>query len=1083
MKTNSAMKRIISSFLSAFTVVALFISPLALGVGAEVNPALTESKIIGGSDFSELENSDLIGGKKGSTPFTNSSGKTYLRFDHGNSETYSITTENNRVYAELNYNGSSNAGLYVPFLKNAGESLTLNVKARYESKAPSEIEAITLCGARSGDFLNLVKLSPNGSIMYREGKGYKDTGVDLTEYQWKDIAVSLNVKSGKITADYYVSGVMRAENISVDSSFTQFVGLKVFPASENKTADIDVDDVFAYNAEAPLYGKAPTASSDSINASLNIDGIESEKTFFDNYRGDGIVLSSNGNPMQVMTSGANKYLAVSCGEYSSYADMISKKENKGISQVIEIAIKRDKNYSSETEILSPYYEDSSGIVHRIGILTLKENGNVILTKTGDLVGNISDSDYTVISVVLTFDRAYADVYIDGELMVTGVKYTERTYSEIDGVRIVRTSENGAGSLFVDYAVMYSGIVPSYLADGTELCYENGFESANIADIAPLKINGSGIERVKFGTGYGLGYVSEGVAELRYELKASDIPLYTEFEFMFNKIGDGAELMSLKNKNGADYIALGIEKDGTLYSYSDGEKVTGKKLVAGKEYQITVYIDPANKVCSVYADGKTVFSYGFIDIPTDFKELSFIKSRRGGSIMSIDRLMIYRSYRKLGSPLEGQDLSFELSTGWDGGVEMKWDGIGKGAKYTVWKSASASSEQIKICDLTSETEFYDADVEEDKTYFYAVYQTVIRGDEEICIGFGGNIKAVTVTLPDESQKPTLPSGALPSFKSTLELDEDFSDSETELIFNTERCFIEESSKSLRIINDADSKEIPYFALNVSSPKKAAIFDFSFNITKSEGKIVLAGIYGEKGKVSTIATFEEEKLIVNDQEIMTLNCGKTYRMTLWIDIGCDRAALFIDGKCVAMGANIPLFAGKDEGYTVRFCQAMDETLMSMDDFKLYRTRSFVSDYMKNISVIATASGSSNRISWTEITGVSGYTVWASNEENSGYTALTEKLEKVSLVEENIQNTRYYRVNYSFDLLGPELIVPMSDVGICYRSAGSQSGETEVPPFIDFSSPAAVMVMIVLFAGVAALVIAFVTSKRGSGGDETD
>ncbi len=1081
MKVNSVKRRVLSSALAVITVLMTSISALSLGASAATvaNPALSEDKIIGGSDFSELEATESVGGSRGNTPIENSDGKIYLRFDHGNAEKYNIISENGEVYAVLNYASSSGVGIYVPFIKTAGNAFTVNVRARYEHDASGELELITLCGKSSGELLNLVKLGSDGSIMYCEGSSYKDLGIDLTEFLWKDIAVSLEMKSGKLYADYYVNGVLRVKDKAVNSSFTSFSGFKAFNvASGTVKAVVEVDDVFAYNSDTPLYGTVPTASSDSINAVLDIESLEAGKTFYENYRTDGMYLSPNGNPMQVLTEGANKYLTFSGGDYPSYAEMISKKANAGISQILEVSIKRDKNFATDSELLSPYYEDASGIVQRIALLTLKDNGNIILTKTGELVGGVSTERYTVVSAVLSFDREYVDIYVDGVLSVAGVEYTDKEYSEIDGVRVVRMSERATGSLYIDYAVMYSGIAPSCVTDGTTLCYENGFNSADVSNVKPLVLNGSALGSVKFGKSTGIGYTSSGAGSASLALESSELPLYTEFEFMYTKLGSDAKPIVFKRGDGSEYTALGIESNGTLYSYSDGKKLTARKLVSGKAYQVIAVVDPENSICSVYIDGEVVFAYGFVDGVESFDTLSLIQSG-GNSTMSIDNLRVYRSYSKLGEPLSGQTLDFELSTGWDGDVVIKWDDVGYGAKYTVWKSVTAGSEQVKISDIVSGDTFSDTDVEENKTYYYSVYQTVIRAGEEIYVGLGTNIKPVTVTLPREADKPASPSGELPSFKSVLEYEDDFSDDKTSLELITERCFIEKSSSTLRIINESDSKDIPYFAYNEKYIKKAAIYDLDFNISKCVGKVVLAGVYGEKGKVGTIATVQNEKLYVGDDDeyVMNLQNGVDYRLTVWVDIGCDRAAVFINGAYVAAVSGIPAFYGRENGYIVRFCQAMDETVMTVDNFKAINTRSFITDYEKYVSIIATASGETNNISWNDISGVKNYTLWASSNESDGFIEIASELTGFTYSEADVKNTRYYGITYTFEQLGVELTTPMSDVGICYRNASSSSTQAEVPPFIDLSDPSEIMITVIFAVGFAGIVAAFITSKKSS------
>ncbi len=1090
MKKTSFGKRIISSALTLIMALSSVVAAMAMPAAADgINSGIPGDAVIGGTDFSEFFSVKTIGESAGTTPFKNDDGKEYLNVYHPSGSSFSVLDDGNDYFVSARYASVSGAGFNIPIIGKAEKDIVVHTRIRYENtSSDTELPLITLNGKNSSGNVkfDVVKLSAKGDILYFNGSEYKDSGIDATSMQWKDVAVALHTSGSTVTADIYISRVLRQSGIKLSVQFTSFTSVDVFRSPDKKiSCNAHLDEALIYNSAAPIYGAYSGASADITTAVLDIDKFSDGKLFTEKYTDANITLNPLGNRFEIFASGANRYLAVGHISGEPYADLKSTSSTVGRTQVLEMAFKVSDTWNGRMDILTPYYEDSVGIVHRINFLEVDSKKNIIFKPTGDVMGTVSSDNETVVSAVVSFDRKYVDIYVDGSLVKGGAEYTDVSYTKIDGFRAFRFSEpdEAAGNLYVDYAVMYSDMTPTYANDGTVLRYEHNFDTANVSELGNITLNGA-VSLTEDGAGYHLTYDSSVKAEsfVGLSVPKSNNKLYLEFDFSYSSIRSDVKIVSFKSGN-AEYVAAGIDTDGKIYAMSGDERRVGQALNTNKEYKITVVIDSENGSSSVYVDGKPELIYNAYPAAseTNFMEFKFISMKTDGrTAVSFDNLNVYHAERKIGLALEAPKIEFDLKISALGDVVISWNSIGPAAKYTVWKTESELIPQTQVGEITGENSITDINVVEDATYYYSVYITELRNGEEVYIGFGEDMKEIKAELPPEPEKPATPMGQLPDYTSVLLMTEDFSDSTMTLKLNSEKCYIEKSTQTLKILNTADSYEIPYFQLNDIKTRKAAIYDFEMTVNKNEDKIVVASVYDTGGRVCDVLILEDGSFVSGEtgEKIGSYKDGETFRLTLWFDANCDAAAVFMNGECLTERIEIPRLSGDQKNCSVRFCQVIGAATLSIDNFNHYETRAFISDYTANsMGVNATASENDNNIYWNSVKGCKYYTLWASNSENSGYSVIADNIDGWSYSETDVKGSRYYRITYTFDSLGPELTIPLSGAAFCQRSAdGTVGGDIRViPDFIDFDNPAAVSTLIIAAVGFVCIALSFVCMRK--------
>ncbi len=1103
MKSHSVENKIIAILLAAMMTLSLML-PLSLNrVSAlQTGSQYPAGEIITGSDFSELADDPEIGMVGDYSSLEDASGNPYMTFFHPLETTFSLVMDGGNSFARADFlhlsaeAARSGIELSLTGKLNGISDFVTDVSVRYPglsiSYSSGAIDLIALSGKSGEDnvYFSPVRMYGDGTVVYYNGTEYTQSGVLLTEHQWKNISVAWHVSESAITMDIYINGTLMAQDISLPVGLDTIDSADaLFYVTESWTEGMraDIDYFWVYSGEEPEFGLYPEADPDDITAELDLSLLEAGALYTETVKNDFFSLSPLGNTFQVLSAGKNTYLAVNHTAYRPSADIYSQKETIGKSQVAEIAVRLGAAWNGEATVLSPFTTDESGITKRLGLISIDSSGNLRLEESGEVISSVGRESYTVISLVISFDRTTFDVYIDGREALTGATLPSGL-ERIDGVRLfsIDSVAVSAGAMYIDYGVMYGGAIPAGAEESAEIYYENTFDFGNMSDIAPLEAEGeAALEQI--GNGYALTYASgyTGKASLHLPVSSGTAPIYADFMFTYDRLSTDLELVTFTENGKSTHIAAGVSSDGTIYAMSGTDRRMGQRLEHGKSYRITVLGNAENGFVSVYINGMAELCYNAVsDDMSGFDGIGFLCSDRlGSSKVYLDDLTVYRSERKLGLSLTEPELSFTGETTQTGDILISWESVGPAARYTVWRSTSELAPQLQISELTDALSFTDINVTENSTYYYTVCITYIKNGKEYYLGYGENLLAVTAVLPPEGEKPATPAGELPSYTSITVISDDFSGSETSLKLATDNCYLEESSGTLRIINPAESMDIPYFAVESIKDRRAAIFDFKLTVNKNTVGVNVATVYYDSRKVIDIIKLSEEKLTLSDgTELCTLKEGESYRVTVWIDADCAAAAVFIDGECLMPYIDIPDFANSDNTYEVRFCSAIGEASLSADDFLYLETRAFISDYTANpLSPTASVRESENSVMWNAVRGCMYFTLWSSSSPDGNYTVLADRLEGTVYVDSGVSASKYYKVTYTFDSLGVELTVPLSSSASAERSIASS--ET-VTPFLDLGDTQTLYMFLIFVFGILAIAVLLIPfpKKKTEKDDDT-
>lgn len=1103
MKNRNFGKRFTSVLLAYIMTLTLLLPLSFTGAEAlETNAQYPRGEIITGSDFSEFSDvTELIDPDADYTAMKDASGEVYMTFYHPWETGFSVLSDGGNcfiradmfhIFTEQISSGISfslSGKLWETDASAGAADFVTDISVRYPDfvyqDTPCELDLIGLSGTYRGEktYFSPVKMNTNNQIIYYNGSEYVDSGIMLTEHQWKNISVAWHFTDNTgifPTMDIYINQMLVAEGVLAPVGFdTVDSADAVYYAGDSsyRSMRTDIDYFWIYNGTEPEFGLYPEADPAALTAELDLSLLENGRIYSETVKNDAFSLSPLGNTFQVLSAGKNRYLAVNHTVYRPCADIYSQKETIGTSQVAELAVRLGSSWNGEATLLAPFSTDESGIRKQVELLTIDSAGILRLKSSGALLGSVGSETYTVISVVISFDRTAFDVYIDGRAVVLGEALPEGL-DKIDGVRLfgIDSAAVSAGSLYIDYGVMYSGALPAGAEDGTEIYYENTFDSADGTDIAPLTAEGAGVIAEKDGNGFRLTYPAgaDGGAAMYLPINKASAPIYVDFMFSYTKLSSDILLVSFTGGGENIYTAAALDKEGTLYAYSGAEKRSGIKLISGKSYRITVIGNPENGFASVYVNGSPELSFSLADNLDDTDGVRLMSiDRLGSSKVYMDDLSVYRSYRKLGAKITDPALNFTAQTTQIGDILIEWESAGPAARYTVWRSTSELAPQTKICELTDSLSFTDIDVTENRTYYYTVCITYLREGKEYYYGYGEKLLKVTAVLPPEPEKPSTPSGELPSYTAITVISDDFSESDTILRLGSDKCYIERSTQTLKLLNEAGSMDIPYFAVDNVGARRAAIFDFELTVNKNLVSVNLASVYSDAKKITDIVKLSGEKLLLSDDtELCTLQSGKSCRLTVWIDADCSAAAVFIDGVCVASDIDIPSFVKTDNAYTVRFCSIIGEASVSVDNFSYLETRAFISDYTANpLLPYVSVRSEGNSITWDNVRGCKYFTLWSCGSLDGRYTVLADNLEATAYTDSGVTSTRYYKVTYTFDTLGVELTVPLSSAAAAER--GSQTG-VSVPPFLDFGNTGSLYTFIIFIVGALAVVALLVPVK---------
>lgn len=1086
-RTQTHRKRL-TAILLAIAMTLPVLVPLSL-IGADALQAGTQypmGEILTGSDFSELADlSTLLDPSAEHTAIKNADGDSYLTFYHPSETDYSLANDGDNTFIRASqfHNTAGELRSAISFsLVGKTDGITdfvTDAAVRYPDfisrDTPTVVDLISLRGTYkgAGAYFSPVRLGTDETIIYYDGNGYADSGVMLTEHQWKNISVAWHFSGASVTADIYINENLMVQGVRIPAGFDTVESaeaLNYVCGRTQRSVRTDLDYFWVYEGKEPEFGLYPEADPSEINAELDFSVLEDGKIYTESIKNDAFSFSPLGNMFQILSSGNNKYLAVNHTAYRPNADIYSRKPTIGKSQVLEAAVRLGSSWNGEAALLSPFSTDESGITNRIELITVDRDGNIRLKSNGELIGSVGRDVYTVISIAISFDRTSFDVYIDGRAAVSGGELPSGL-DKIDGVRLfsIDSVSASAGSMYIDYGVMYSGAVPVSAEESTKIYYENTFNSGDLSDISPLRAENSEAVLKNTGNGYRLTYSSAaaGKASLHLDTERGNAPLYIEFVFSYTRIVSDIDLVTFTKDGEGIYTAVSVGSDGTIYTVSGTDRRTGVQLISGKSYRITVIGNAENGYASVYVNGEPEICYNNADNIADADGVRLMSTERlGSSEIYLDDLTVYRSFRKLGASVAEPEISFTAQTTQIGDILVEWESAGPAAKYTVWRSTSKLAPQTKVCELTGELSFTDINVTENKTYYYTVCVTYLREGKEYYHGYGEKLLEITAVLPPEPEKPVTPAGQLPSYTSITVLSDDFSGESTKLRLGSEKCYIEKSSQTLKLINGADSMDIPYFAMEAVGARRAAIFDFTFTVNKNTVSINLASVYSEAKKVTDLIKLSDGKLMQDDGTVLcTLKNEKSYRLTVWIDAQTEAAAVFIDGECLDPYIEIPYFAKLDNSYAVRFCSAIGEASVSVDDFKYLETRAFISDYTANpLAPHAAAHTDRNSIMWNDVNGCKYFTLWSCSSPEGKYMVLADGLNSNSYTDSGVTANRYYKVTYTFDSLGVELTIPLSGMAAAERSAGAMDSFS---PFLDFGNTATLYTFIISLVGLLAII----------------
>ena len=294
---------------------------------------------------------------------------------------------------------------------------------------------------------------------------------------------------------------------------------------------------------------------------------------------------------------------------------------------------------------------------------------------------------------------------------------------------------------------------------------------------------------------------------------------------------------------------------------------------------------------------------------------------------------------------------------------------------------------------------------------------------------------------------------------------------------------------------------YVSTELGAPTSLSILiDFRIFVESASNTVYLMAPEGDEGALFNILEIKSEGENVTlytglgvggeNKAIAYFKTSEWHRITVWITATGDKAALFLDGACLASDAALPVtdgsalisamtairFIGVGKEATVTAdaapaspIDAADGVSVLMDDVTVRTANVFANAF--NSAVLTpkvSVSEKENKLTWKAANGALYYTVWRADESGN-----------FAVIADNVKTTEYvdafdkdcsYKVTYTYGNVGVTLNALASSSGVSAKKTPVEVIVDTVSKLIDLSNPGTLGILIIAAASLAAIVIVY-------------
>lgn len=331
----------------------------------------------------------------------------------------------------------------------ADSVFVLKAKFKIEEGFDAEISLLKLIDS-SNKTIQTVTVGRNGKLYAKQtgNNSYsKDLGYSLDVLEWTEIKVVIDLKNNQ--RKIFIQGYEVLSDVAAvgDTSGRRIAKVRVVQYS-NKTGygALCVDDYKCYIPDKDVF----------VNyiCDQDFDGIEygtyTEQTDFSGIHFRNMSDKGYATVMPESEGSSDGIVAVTANGTTPYIDLMQKID-AGTTFVIEGRFKLGEGYGAVADLLKPTPSSGSFRLVRLEKDGALYNWDYDTGKLGAKLCQLSETEWTTVTVVCDLANNVKDVYINGVLVAAGLKVYQDgiTDTRLTKVRILQFSA-GNGTVYVDY---------------------------------------------------------------------------------------------------------------------------------------------------------------------------------------------------------------------------------------------------------------------------------------------------------------------------------------------------------------------------------------------------------------------------------------------------------------------------------------------------------------------------------------------------------------------------------------------------------------------------------------------------------
>ena len=331
----------------------------------------------------------------------------------------------------------------------ADSIMVLQAKFKIEEGFDAEIALLKLIDS-SNKTIQTVSVGRDGKLYAKQSGDNtysKYLGYSLDVFEWTEVKIVLDLKNNQ--RKIFIQGI---EVLSDTIAAAETSGRKISKVRvvqyNTKTGygTLCVDDYKCYIPEKDLFisyicdEDFKTVDHGKYNESTDFTGIHLRNLDDNNYATvTADSENANDNIIALTTNGSNPYVD------------LMQKINAGTTFVIEGRFKLGENYGAVADLLKPTPSSGAFRLVRVGKDGGLYNWDYDTGALGVKLCQLSETEWTTVTIVCDLENNVKDVYINGSLVAAGLKvYADGiTDTRLTKVRILQFSE-GSGTVYIDY---------------------------------------------------------------------------------------------------------------------------------------------------------------------------------------------------------------------------------------------------------------------------------------------------------------------------------------------------------------------------------------------------------------------------------------------------------------------------------------------------------------------------------------------------------------------------------------------------------------------------------------------------------